>query len=230
MIVNSSWAILISYEIIKITFEMMDNANELKIASINKDLRLCVIENSIFIEELASRVIGNILNIDWKNSKSFGHTSAALSFFQKLQLIQDIKGIDKEDLKKITCLSNIRNKFAHVPAINSFENLFLESSVGKEIKNSFLKWYFDKDGYKGIHPNKIELVNRLCFYMLTNDVINILLKISDGHFYDLGVHAGKKEVKEQLLNFCMSILSHEQRQEVVGELGKMKSANNINTK
>lgn len=193
----------------------MENDYDFKIASVSKDLRLCVIENSIFIEELASRVLGNILNIDWKNSKSFGHGSSSLSFFQKLQLIQDIKGIDKEDLKKLTCLANIRNKFAHVSQINSFEKLFSESSVGKEIQSNYLKWYFDKDGYEGVHPTKIELVNRLCFYLLTSDVINILLKISDTHLYNMGVHEGKKEVQEQLLTFCLSILSDKQRKEAI---------------
>ncbi len=199
----------------------MNNVYDFKIASVNKDLRLCVIENSIFIEELVSRVLGNILNIDWKNSKSFGHTSTSLSFFQKLQLIQDIKGIDKEDLKKLTCLANIRNKFAHVSEINSFDKLFSESSVGKDIQNNFLKWYFDKDGYVGIHPTKVEFVNRLCFYLLTNSVINTLLKISDTHFYNLGVHEGKREVQEQLLTFCMSILTDTQRKEVLNEIEMM---------
>ncbi|MBA4197371.1 MAG: hypothetical protein C0459_07440 [Chitinophaga sp.] len=199
----------------------MGNEYDFKIASVNKDLRLCVIENSIFIEELASRVIGNILDIDWKNSKSLGHASTALSFFQKLQLIQDIRGIDKEDLKKLTCIAHIRNKFAHVSEINRFDKLFCDSSVGKEIQNNFLKWYFDKDRYDGVHSTKIEFVNRLCFYMLTNDVINILLRISDTHFYSLGVHEGKREVKEHLLAFCMSILTDAQRKEAFDEIEKL---------
>lgn len=199
----------------------MDYKYEFKIASVNKELRLCIIENSIFIEELASRVLGNILNIDWQNSKSFGHTSNSLSFSQKLQLIQDIKGIDKEDLKKLTCLSNIRNKFAHVSNINSFEKLFSESSVGKEIEKHFLKWFYDKKGYQGIHPSNREVVHRLCFYLLTNEVINILLKISDTHLYNTGVHEGKMRVQEQLLTICMAILPEEQRQKALEELDKV---------
>jgi hypothetical protein len=196
----------------------MEYSYEFKIASVSKDLRLCIIENSIFIEELASRVLGNILNIEWKNSKSFGHTSTSLSFSQKLQLIQDIKGIEKEDLKKITCLSIIRNKFAHVSNIDTFEKLFSESSPGKEIQKCFLKWFFDKDGYLDIDPSKTEFVNRLCFYLLTNDVINILLKISDAHLYNIGVHEGKMNIQEQLLTFCMSILSEEQRKKALDEI------------
>ena len=198
----------------------MDYKYEFKIASVNKELRLCIIENSIFIEELASRVLGNILNIDWQNSRSFGHASTSLSFSQKLQLIQDIKGIDKEDLKKLTCLSNIRNKFAHVSSINTFEKLFSESSVGKEIEKHFLKWFYDQDGYSGIHSANTEVVHRLCFYLLTNDVINILLKISDTHLYNTGVHEGKMQVQEQLLSVCMAILSEEQRKEALDAIEK----------
>ncbi|MGN7722285.1 hypothetical protein [Chitinophaga sp. 22620] len=198
----------------------MDNTFDFKIASVNRDLRLCIIENSIFVEELASRVLGNILNIDWKTSRSFGHASTSLSFFQKLQLIQDIKGIEKDELKKLTCLANIRNKFAHVSEINCFKKLFSESSVGKEIQKCFLNWYFDKDGYVGIHPAKVEFVNRLCFYLLVNDVISILIRISDTHLFNMGVHEGKREVQEQLLIICMSVLPDKQREEVIEALEK----------
>jgi len=38
---------------------------DLKIFSTAKELRLCVIENAINIEELASRLLGKILNIEW---------------------------------------------------------------------------------------------------------------------------------------------------------------------
>ena len=93
--------------------------------------------------------------------------------------------------------------------------MFSDSGVGKEIRKAFLSWYFDEEGYVDIHPTKIEFVNRLCFYLLTNDVINILLKISDTHLYNMGVHKGKREVQEQLLTFCMSILSDQQRKEAI---------------
>jgi len=189
----------------------------LKIASVAKDLRLCVIENSIFVEELASRILGDILNVDWKNSKSFGHTSASLTFNQKLQLIQDIKGIHKEDLKKLICLANIRNKFAHVSHIDSFEKLFNSSGVGKDVKTNFLNWFFDKNGYSDIHSSKIEFINRLCFYLLVNDVVEILLKISGSHYYNLGVADGKKEFAERFLSVLVKSLVSKKQQFIVLE-------------
>lgn len=128
--------------------------NKLKIRSTNENLRLCIIENSIFIDELVSEIVGNILNINWKESKSFGFESCALSFNQKIQIIQDIKGIEKEDLKKLTCIANIRNKFAHVSHIEKFEDLFTQSKVGKQIKSEFMKWYFDEKGTSDIAKTK----------------------------------------------------------------------------
>jgi len=37
-----------------------------KVVSNHENLRLCIIENCIFIEERISKVLGEILNIDWK--------------------------------------------------------------------------------------------------------------------------------------------------------------------
>ena len=200
---------------------------KLKIASVAKNLRLCVIENSIFIEELASSILGNILNIEWKKSKSFGHTSASLSFNQKLQLIQDIKGIEKEDLKKLNCLAQIRNKFAHVSEIDTFEKLFLESSVGKEIRNHFLKWFFDKSGESDIHPSKLEIVYRYCYYMLVDDVINILLEINKTHYYNLGIEEGKREFSDKLIDSLIrTLISQKQYLVVVKAMEEAKSTTN----
>jgi hypothetical protein len=194
-----------------------------KIASINENTRLCVIENSIFIEELSSKILGNILSIDWRESKSFGNTSASLSFNQKLQLIQDIKGIDKEDLKKLNCIANIRNKFAHVSEIDSFEKLFSESSVGKEIRSLFLKRFFDEKGESDIHPSKLEFVYRLCYYLLVNDVVEMLLKINDAHTFNSGIQEGQNEYKEKLIELLInSLLSQNQQLTVLKAIGDAK--------
>ena len=141
--------------------------DKLKLASTAKDVRLCVIENSIFVEELASHVLGKILNIDWKNSKSFGYGSTCLSFSQKLQLIQDIEGIDKEDLKAISSLAQMRNKFAHVSHINSFETLFSDTTC-KEIKNYFFRRFLTKAEFPTYIPRRLSLYSGYAFiYLLT---------------------------------------------------------------
>jgi hypothetical protein len=205
--------------------QQMEKKYSLKIVSVSKELRLCIIENSIIIEELASEVIGNILIISWKNSKSFGHTSTSLSFLQKLQLIQDIKGFDKEDLKEITCLANIRNKFAHVSNIYSFKSLFTDSNVGNNVKIKLLKWYFKKNNYDEIESSNFELLLRHCFYLLVDEVASILLEINLNQTFNEGVAAGKRLRTEQLLNYCMSILTEKQRKETLKEIERFELVN-----
>lgn len=196
--------------------------DKLKLASTAKDVRLCVIENCIFVEELASHVLGNILNIDWKTSKSFGYNSSCLSFNQKLQLIQDIKGIDKEDLKAISCLAQMRNKFAHVSHINSFENLFSDVTC-KEIKSYFFKRFFDEKGVSDIHDSKVEVVYRLCFYLLVHQVIEALLKINDQHLYNQGYEAGLRETKDKLLRAFSSLIPPEQQLIIIQAIREAKN-------
>lgn len=160
---------------------------EFKVYSVNENLRLCIIENAIFIEELISNAIGNILDIEWKKSKSFGFSSSALSFNQKVQIIQDIKGVDKEIIKKFTCLTNIRNKFAHVSSIITFENLFSSSNNGKEIKKLLEKWYSDK-----FDKDSSELY-RFCFYSLVEDIVEFIFTVTGNHMYEKGRKDGYQE-------------------------------------
>jgi hypothetical protein len=168
--------------------------------------RLFVIEKSILIDESMSEIIGKILNIDWKKSKSFGYTSSALSFNQKVQIIQDIKGIEKEDLKKLTCLMYIRNKFAHVLNIRSFEDLFTKSDTGKEKQTNIIKWYFGTYKIPDIPPKHLEKVYLLCFSHLIVDIIEFLYKILGNHYYALGEIDGEKQYKDEFLNETLKYL------------------------
>jgi len=168
------------------------------IVSTHENMRLCIIENCIFIEETVSYVLGTILNIDLKESKSFGFDSSAFSFNQKVQIIMDIKGLDSQELKQLKTLMNIRNKFAHLSEIKTFDDLFSKTKVGKEIKRNFNEWYFDKKGVADIPKQNHEKVYRLCFYLLVHNVIEILMKIAGEHMYELGLADGKKEFIERL--------------------------------
>jgi len=133
-----------------------------------ESLRLYIIEHTIHIEALISEVIGTLLGIDYKTSKSFGFKSSSLSFNQKVYLIQDINGLDSEMAKKLTYLMNIRNKFAHVQSIYKFEDFFEVAGNGTEIKNKLEKWYSlddkkeDDDKYK------------FMFFNLSKDITEML--------------------------------------------------------
>ena len=174
------------------------NDKGFKIVSDHENLRLCVIENCIFIEETMSHILGTILNINWKESKSFGFNSSALSFNQKVHIVMDIKGLNPKELRKLTTLMNIRNKFAHLSEIKTFDDLFTKTKVGKEIKKNFNTWCFDENGVSDIPKQNHEKVYRLCFYLLVHNIVEILFKIIGDHMYDLGLTDGKKEVTARI--------------------------------
>jgi len=188
-----------------------------KIVSTHENLRLCIIENCIFIEETISFVLGTILNIDWKESKSFGFRSTALSFNQKVQIIMDIKGLNSKELKQLTTLMNIRNKFAHLSEIKTFDDLFSKTKVGKKIQKNFKEWYFDKNGISDITTQNHEKIYRLCFYFLVHNVAEILIKLSRDHMYELGLALGKKEFTEELNHELIeSVIGIEGGKELIG--------------
>jgi len=192
-------------------------SDKFMVASFSKDTRLCVIENAIFIEELTSRVLGTILNVDWINSKSFGNGSSALSFNQKMELIQDVRILEKIEIAKITAIAHIRNKFAHVSNVNSFETFFTTSSIGKDVHKQFLNWYYDNDGIAGLSSTRIELSYRLCFYLLVHEAICILLKITDDYHRRRGLEDGKREVSDKFIQALVKKLKEKDLQSIISE-------------
>lgn len=85
----------------------------------NSELRSIILQYSIELEQLASIYIARILYIsDWQNTKSFGYGSSSLSFYQKIQLINDISS-SRIDNAKINCFQIIRNKLMHTTQFNS---------------------------------------------------------------------------------------------------------------
>ncbi len=189
----------------------MEN-KDFKIHSTNENLRLCIIENAIFIEELISNAIGTVLNIDWENSKSFGFSSSSLSFNQKIQIIQDIKGLDKELIKKFTCLTNVRNKFAHISSVDSFDKLFSISKNGNEIKKQLNNWYGDR------FNNDSPEYYRYCFYSLIEDIIGFIFNMAGEHMYELGYKKGYNEGKELYSKLLTEEVKKLPNNEVIFEL------------
>ena len=144
---------------------------DINIISKSEDLRLYILEHTILIEENISICLGNLLNIDWKNSKSFGFSSSALSFNQKVQIIQDIQGLDKIEIQKLSDLMSIRNKFAHVRSIITFEDFFLSGANGQNVKKNLDKWYVDETS---IDFDNAELKYKNYFFLLAVEVTLII--------------------------------------------------------
>lgn len=141
------------------------------------DLRLYILDHTIQIEENISATLGNILNIEWQKSKSFGFSSSALTFNQKVQIVQDLKGLEKIEIQKLTDLMSIRNKFAHVKSIESFRDFFESGENGKNVKKNFEKWYSESLS----HIEDEELKYKHYFFNLFLDIALLLWSIIVNH-------------------------------------------------
>lgn len=144
---------------------------DINIISKSDDLRLYILEHTILIEENISICLGKILNIEWQNSKSFGFSSSALSFNQKVQIIQDIQGLEKNEIQKLSDLMSIRNKFAHVRSIITFEDFFVSGINGKNVKKNLDKWY---ESETPLEFENAELKYKNYFFLLSVEIILII--------------------------------------------------------
>jgi hypothetical protein len=156
--------------------------------------RSFVIEYSILIEELISKTLGLFLNIEWKTSVTLGYKSSALSFNQKVQIIQDLKGIENLMIKKLDCFMFIRNKFAHIREINSFEKLFTISKSGDDVKKNLNKWY----SKPADSTNSFEHIFIEYFTKLSSEIIDFLSKISTEHAYEQGYQKGQNDTHAKI--------------------------------
>jgi len=155
-----------------------------------------IIETSIIIEELISKTLGLLLNIDWKTSETLGYKSSAISFNQKVQIIKDLKGIDKTIVKKLNYFMTIRNKFAHIREISSYEKFFEVTSNGLEIKNHLQKWYSNPQ-----HSQILTESDYTSYFIsLTSEIIRFLTDISIQHAYDKGYQTGKNDITARIVD------------------------------
>ena len=170
------------------------------------NLRLYILEHALHVEELVSTALGYILGIEWKNSKSFGYSSAALSFNQKVVIIQDLKGFDKNDIQKLSDFMAIRNKFAHVKSINTFQDFFDSGKNAKDVQKNLIKFYpIDNSSIND------ELKYKVCFYKLFLEISLIILNKVAKHEYE----RGRKDFSRE---YFISILT---------ELGNVENGENI---
>jgi hypothetical protein len=164
------------------------------------ETRLFVLECSVFIEEKISDTLGKLLGIvDLEKSKSLGSSSSCLSFFQKKNLILDIiSNLEEQD--KFTQFMEIRNKFAHVKKVNSFERLF---ELSNDFKKKLDKWY---EGKAGVIEDT-EIKYKTYFQHLTFDISHILFEIDVKHIIKSTKKKVEEEIREELIQILRSELS-----------------------
>lgn len=87
------------------------------------EVRKKVLYDSLAFEEALSELAAFLLNIsDSNKSYSFGNSSKALSFNQKVYLLIDIGALDKEAITKFLKFMEIRNQFMHNSIATNFIN------------------------------------------------------------------------------------------------------------
>jgi hypothetical protein len=179
----------------------MEDYSYINVISNSENLRLYVIEHTLHVEEMISISLGVILNLDWKKSKSFGHGSTALSFNQKVQIIQDLKGLDKTDVQRLTDLMIIRNKFAHVKSIETFKDFFESGKAPKEVKKNLDKWYGSE--FSKFQTDNEEFKYKFYFFHLFWSIAQMLITKISEHAYERGRNEGTNEyhaaIKEEVI-------------------------------
>jgi hypothetical protein len=102
-----------------------------------------VIEKGVSLEAGISSLIGLLLDIDVDNSLSLGSKNSSLSLNSKVNLLSDLKFVPKEIIWQFQTFAEIRNKFAHLQAVDSFQKCF---EILADKKAKFIKFFGDKIG------------------------------------------------------------------------------------
>lgn len=195
------------------------------IESLKKETRYCILECAVFMEEKASDTLGRLLGIEWKESESLGYGSASMGFDNKIRLIQDLKGIKPKSKTQFQSFMAIRNKFAHIAAIDSFKNYFELIEKSKHRKKELHEWYpnlkWDSDEFEGVY--------KFAFFLLTLDLFRALFDIDIQHAYESGQQDGRKEAQELFIESVKTELekTEEGRRILDDTFDKIKTVPNI---
>ncbi|HEY8689847.1 MAG TPA: hypothetical protein VIM07_11485 [Chitinophagaceae bacterium] len=102
-----------------------------------------VIEKGVSLEAGVSSLIGMLLDIDVDNSLSLGSKNSSLSFNAKVNLLSDLKFVPKEIIWQFQTFAEVRNKFAHLQYVDSFQKCF---EILADKKNKFITTFGEKIG------------------------------------------------------------------------------------
>lgn len=124
----------------------------------NQSPRALVIEKGVALEAGISSLLGMLLEIDVDESLSLGSKSSSLSLNAKVNLLSDLKFVPKDIIWQFQTFAEIRNKFAHLHSVDSFEKCF---EILAEKKSKFLNFFGEK---LNIQSEEVKL--SVCFSIL----------------------------------------------------------------
>jgi hypothetical protein len=132
--------------------------------------RALVMELSVKQEHAVNLILAKLLGIKAEESRSFGTSNQALSFNAKANLLLDLRQLDKLQREKFQIFMEVRNKFAHLNSIDTFEKCF--SILGNYKR---LKTIFGVD----VEGDSLEEDMQTMFCVLSMDLTMTLQKIRD---------------------------------------------------
>lgn len=104
------------------------------------------------------------------SSRSLGTKSSALSFSHKLTLLLDLGILSKREVTLFTKFAEMRNKFAHLAHIDSFESYF--KLVPDHLKFMTKRYQLIPEEHFGIEEMYTSVFNEMCV-----DLLNIMGKL-----------------------------------------------------
>ena len=130
------------------------------------ELRLTILENSLFHEHLITKSLGDILEIDIDNSYSLSDKSSSLSLATKINLLIDLNRLTREQKTKLIFYLEIRNQFLHNWKCRTFEDCFKSLDKTYNALNKL---------YKPDEALTQEKRMTYCYNALSDDVVDIAI-------------------------------------------------------
>ena len=158
---------------------------------INENLspRAFTVEMSVKIEHILNVIMAQLLGVKHEDTKSFGNSSQALSFNAKANLLLDLNYLDKEQRLKFQIFMEIRNKFAHIHSVDTFEKCFEQTNSYSQLKKLF-----------GIDEEEESLQKDMeyMFIALSIDIAMTLNKIKDRIHNEMAVKYTQRRFTEAI--------------------------------
>lgn len=198
--------------------------------------RALVIEKGVELEAGISSLLGLLLDIDVDNSLSLGSKNTSLSLNSKVNLLSDLKFIPREIIWQFQTFAEIRNKFAHLHSVDSFEKCF---EILKDKKKKFLETFGDKVEEQENEEIKLSICFSILCLSLGTWLQMILNKMSFNKSQDLKriyavesmrnffmIPEDKKEKLEEHLKFVDNLINDiEIDKEFIDTIEIIKEAN-----
>jgi len=151
--------------------------------------RSIVIELSVKTEEAINIVLAKLLEIVPEQSKSFGTSNQALSFNSKANLLLDLNQLDKLQREKFQIFMEIRNKFAHLHSVDTFEKCFALTGNYNKLKKIFK---ITKDG------KSLEEDMETMFCILSIDISKTLKSIIENTHKNMAIRYTQRRLTDTI--------------------------------